>query len=40
MVDSISTNTNEIYQLWRRDMMLKSKMSNSTSIWGVGRIQL
>ncbi len=25
MVDSISTNTNEIYQLWRRDMMLKSK---------------
>jgi ribonucleoside-diphosphate reductase beta chain len=25
MVDSISTNTNEIYQLWRRDMMLKGK---------------
>lgn len=25
MVDSISTNTAEIYDLWRRDMMLKSK---------------
>ncbi len=25
MVDSISTNTDEIYELWRRDMMLKSK---------------
>ena len=25
MVDSISTNTEEIYQLWRRDMMLKQK---------------
>ncbi len=25
MVDSISTNTAEIYELWRRDMMLKSK---------------
>ena len=25
MVDSISTNSEEIYELWRRDMMLKSK---------------
>ena len=25
MVDSISTNSDEIYDLWRRDMMLKSK---------------
>jgi len=25
MVDSISTNTDEIYELWRRDMMLKHK---------------
>jgi ribonucleoside-diphosphate reductase beta chain len=25
MVDSISTNTEEIYELWRRDMMLKHK---------------
>ncbi|MDD3775948.1 MAG: ribonucleotide-diphosphate reductase subunit beta, partial [Sulfurovaceae bacterium] len=25
MVDSISTNTDEIYELWRRDMMLKTK---------------
>ncbi len=25
MVDSISTNTDEIYQLWRQDMMLKTK---------------
>lgn len=25
MVDSISQNTDEIYELWRRDMMLKSK---------------
>jgi len=25
MVDSISTNTDEIYELWRKDMMLKSK---------------
>jgi ribonucleoside-diphosphate reductase beta chain len=25
MVDSISTNTDEIYDLWRKDMMLKSK---------------
>jgi ribonucleoside-diphosphate reductase beta chain len=25
MVDSISTNSAEIYELWRRDMMLKSK---------------
>ena len=25
MVDSISTNSSEIYELWRRDMMLKSK---------------
>ena len=25
MVDSISTNTDEIYELWRRDMMLKGK---------------
>ena len=25
MVDSISTNSNEIYELWRRDMMLKTK---------------
>jgi len=25
MVDSISTNTDEIYQLWRKDMKLKSK---------------
>ena len=25
MVDSISTNTEEIYELWRKDMMLKSK---------------
>jgi ribonucleoside-diphosphate reductase beta chain len=25
MVDSISTNTDEIYELWRRDMKLKSK---------------
>ena len=25
MVDSISTNTNEIYELWRKDMMLKTK---------------
>ncbi|EJF06543.1 ribonucleotide reductase, beta subunit [Thiovulum sp. ES] len=25
MVDSISSNSDEIYQLWRRDMMLKSK---------------
>jgi len=25
MVDSISTNSKEIYELWRRDMMLKSK---------------
>ncbi len=25
MVDSISTNTDEIYQLWRKDMMLKTK---------------
>jgi len=25
MVDSISTNTAEIYELWRKDMMLKSK---------------
>ncbi|HHH19807.1 MAG TPA: ribonucleotide-diphosphate reductase subunit beta [Campylobacterales bacterium] len=25
MVDSISQNSNEIYQLWRRDMMLKTK---------------
>ena len=25
MVDSISTNTEEIYELWRQDMMLKSK---------------
>ncbi|HHO41857.1 MAG TPA: ribonucleotide-diphosphate reductase subunit beta [Epsilonproteobacteria bacterium] len=25
MVDSISSNTDEIYDLWRRDMMLKSK---------------
>ncbi|MDM5272562.1 ribonucleotide-diphosphate reductase subunit beta [Sulfurovum sp. zt1-1] len=25
MVDSISTNSDEIYELWRRDMMLKSK---------------
>lgn len=25
MVDSISSNTDEIYELWRRDMMLKSK---------------
>jgi ribonucleoside-diphosphate reductase beta chain len=25
MVDSISTNTDEIYELWRKDMMLKTK---------------
>jgi ribonucleoside-diphosphate reductase beta chain len=25
MVDTISTNTDEIYQLWRQDMMLKTK---------------
>ena len=33
MVDSISQNTDEIYELWRRDMMLKSKNDAIASIY-------
>ncbi|QOY52128.1 ribonucleotide-diphosphate reductase subunit beta [Candidatus Sulfurimonas baltica] len=33
MVDSISTNSEEIYDLWRRDMMLKTKNDAIASIY-------
>lgn len=33
MVDSISTNSAEIYELWRRDMMLKSKNDAIASVY-------
>ena len=33
MVDSISTNSEEIYELWRRDMMLKSKNDAIASVY-------
>ena len=35
MVDSISTNTDEIYELWRRDMMLKSKNDAIAKVYEV-----
>ena len=33
MVDSISTNSDEIYQLWRKDMMLKTKNDSIAKIY-------
>lgn len=33
MVDSISTNSDEIYDLWRRDMMLKNKNDAVASVY-------
>lgn len=33
MVDSISTNSKEIYDLWRRDMMLKHKNDSIASVY-------
>ena len=33
MVDSISTNSEEIYELWRRDMMLKQKNDAIASVY-------
>ena len=33
MVDSISTNSNEIYELWRKDMMLKSKNDKIADVY-------
>ncbi len=34
MVDSISQNSEEIYELWRRDMMLKSKNDAIAAVYG------
>jgi ribonucleoside-diphosphate reductase beta chain len=33
MVDSISQNSNEIYQLWRKDMMLKTKNDSIANVY-------
>jgi len=33
MVDSISTNSAEIYELWRRDMMLKNKNDSIAKVY-------
>ncbi len=33
MVDSISTNSEEIYELWRRDMMLKNKNDSIAKVY-------